>query len=72
MGLRPGRRPSSGKGYSEVEHQSTQAAHQPGQVVHDVALLAQAIFGVLQQDAEAVHGVSQDDEGKQEVGHPLG
>lgn len=60
------------KGYDEVERQGPQAAHQPRQVVHDVALLAQAVVGVLQQDAEAVQGVSQDNEGKQEVGHPLG
>lgn len=41
-------------------------------MVHDVALLAQAIVGVLEQDAEAVQGVSQDDQSEQEVGHPLG
>lgn len=40
--------------------------------MHDVALLAQAVFRVLQQDAEAVRGVSQDDQGKQEAGHALG
>lgn len=59
------------KGYDEVQRQRAQAADEPGQVVHHVASLAVAVVGVLQEDAEAVHGVSKNDERKQEVGHPL-
>lgn len=59
------------KGYDEVQRQRAQAADEPRQVVHNVAPLAVAVVGVLQEDAEAVHGVSQDDERKQEVRHPL-
>lgn len=59
------------KGYDEVQCQRAQAADEPGQVVHHVASLAVAVVGVLQEDAEAVHGVSQDDKREQEVGHPL-
>lgn len=66
------RGPGGCKGYDKVEREGPQAAHQPRQVVNDVALLAQAVVGVLEQNAEAVQGVSQDDQAKQEVGHPLG
>lgn len=37
----------------------------------DVASLSLALLRVLQQHTQAVHGVTQDDQGKQEVGHTL-
>lgn len=60
-----------GKGYTQVEGEGAQAANEPGQVVDDVAALALAAVRVLQQHAQAIRGVSHDDQCKQEVRHAL-
>lgn len=64
--------PSQGKGYNHVEGQDAQAAHEPGQVVQDVVTLALARLRVLQEDTEAVQGIPQHHQGKEEVGDPTG
>lgn len=59
------------KGYNEVQGEGAEAADEPGQVVDQVAALAVSRVRVLQQDAQTVRSVPQDDERKQEVRHPL-
>lgn len=59
------------KGYNEVQCQGAEAADEPGQVMHQVAFLALIPIGVLQENAQAVQGVSQDDQREQKIGNSL-
>lgn len=53
------------KGYNGVKQQHTQAAHEPGQVVQQVAALALAHLRVLEQHAQPVQRVPQHHQRKQ-------
>lgn len=61
-----------GKGYDHVEGKDAQAAHQPGEVVQDVAAFPLPRLRVLQDDAEAVERVAQHHQRKEGVGDPDG
>lgn len=54
------------KGYENVQTERAQTANQPGQVVNNVAALPLSVIRVLQQDAQAVCRVPQDDQRKEE------
>lgn len=64
--------PCRPEGYNGVEQQHAQAAHEPGQVVQQVAALALAHLGVFEQHAQPVQRVPQHHQGEQRVGDPLG
>lgn len=60
------------EGYDGVKQQHSQAAHEPGQVVQQVATLTLAHLGVLEQHAEPVQRVPQHHQCEQRVGNALG
>ena len=64
--------PSRPEGYDGVKQQDAQAAHEPGQVVQQVAALALAHLGVFEQHAQPVQRVPQHHQGEQRVRDPLG
>lgn len=57
------------EGNNDVKGEGAQAANEPGQVMDDVTLLALAVLRILQQHAEPIGGVTQDNQREQEVGH---
>lgn len=57
--------PAHLEGYDGVEQQHAKAAHEPGQVVQQVAALALALLGVLEQHTEPVQRVPQHHQGEQ-------
>ena len=64
--------PAHLEGYDSVEQQHAQAAHEPGQVVQQVAALALAHLRVFEHHAQPVQRVPQHHQGEQRVGDPLG
>ena len=60
------------EGYDGVQQQHAQAAHEPGQVVQQVAALTLTHLGVLEQHAQPVQRVPQHHQREQRIGDPLG